>query len=388
MHVRFRGVNDAFRGLVQMLDETDKGEGGCDVTRVGSRNGPVMRIVGPVTVSYDRPRERVLLNAARDASPFLTLYESLWMLAGRNNVAPLAYYAERMRDYSDDGETLNGAYGYRWRCAKEWTSADHGDDFGLFTFGEVDQLQIVIKHLRVKPESRRAVLQMWNVEDDLLKIDSSKDVCCNTEVMFSVRRDDTLQPLQGARRARGASLLDMTVVNRSNDMIWGTLGNDFVCFSVLQEYAAAHLGVEVGVYNQISNDLHVYLEGNSGWRPQEWLKEYESPETSTERWYTDDFTKTVSLVGDPEGFDQCIGQFVQENWGDCQDLTASTHWGEPFLDKVAQPMCHAFYAHKRRDYATALHWINKVEADDWREAGQNWILKRKQNWEKSQNEAL
>ena len=385
MHVRFRGVNDAFRGLVQTLNEADRGEGGCDVVRVDSRNGPVMRVVGPVTVSYDRPKERVLLNTARDASPFLTLYESLWMLAGREDVASLAYYAERMRDYSDDGETLNGAYGYRWRNA----GGPYNDTC------DIDQLKILVEHLLAKPESRRAVLQMWGVEDDLLKIDSSKDVCCNLCVLFSIRPRSELSfthqpfvPEEKRGKPINPARLDMTVFNRSNDMIWGTLGNDFVCFSVLQEYIATHLGIEVGVYNQVSNDLHVYLEGNSGWRPAEWLKEYDSPETSTERWYTDDLTKTVPLVGDPEGFDQCISQFVQENWGDCQDLTDGTHWGEPFLDKIAQPMCHAFHMHKNRNYEASLHWIDRVEADDWREAGRNWLLRRQKNWEKSQNEAL
>lgn len=383
MHTRFRGVNEAFRGLVQTLDEADRGEGGCEVVRVGSRNGPVIRVVGPVTVSYDRPKERVLLNAARDASPFLTLYESLHMLAGRNDVAPLAYYAERMRDYSDDGEMLNGAYGYRWRHGKVYDPDTELQD-------DMDQLKIIVDHLRVKPESRRAVLQMWNVEDDLLKIDLSSDVCCNLCVCFSVRRDDTLQPLQGARRVRGVSLLDMTVFNRSNDMIWGTLGNDFVCFSVLQEYVATHLGVEIGVYNQVSNDLHVYLEGNSGWRPEEWLAEYVSPETSTDRWYTDDSTRMIPLVQDPETFDRELPLIVEMYSGtEIHSSRASCHWQEPFFRDVASPMLFAFSLHKERQYETALLAVETVKADDWREVGRNWILKRKQNWEKkSKTEAL
>ena len=379
MHVRFRGVNEAFRGLVQTLDEADGGEGGCEVVRVGSRNGPVMRVVGPVTVSYDRPRERVLLNTARDANPFLMLYESLWMLAGRNDVAPLAYYAERMRDYSDDGRILNGAYGYRWR--HPWS----GD------YARPDQIKTLVDHLRANPNSRRAVLQMWNVEDDLLKIDSSKDVCCNLCVLFSIQEVEVKGTMfcNSHKRAgeyyKMQKVLDMTVFNRSNDMIWGTLGNDFVCFSVLQEYVAAHLGAEVGVYNQVSNDLHVYLEGNSGWKPKKWLKEYESPEISTEQWYTNNSMKMVPLVQDPVTFDLELGIVVQYHSG--QGCTAEQERAiefleEPFLRDVVDPMFCAFTLHKVRAYSEAIKKIDEVAIDDWREAGRNWLLRRQKNWEK------
>jgi hypothetical protein len=87
------------------------------------------------------------------------------MLAGRNDVATVAYYAKQMREYSEDGKTLNGAYGYRWRNQLV-NVYEHGDP----TWQHVDQLDVLVAHLKADPTSRRAVLQMWNVEDDLLKI--------------------------------------------------------------------------------------------------------------------------------------------------------------------------------------------------------------------------
>ena len=54
-------------------------------------------------------------------------------------------------------------------------------------------------------ESRRAVLQMWNVEDDLLKVDSSRDVCCNLSVLFTVERGVCRECARTA--ARGAPRL-------------------------------------------------------------------------------------------------------------------------------------------------------------------------------------
>src|SRR5690606_25634418 len=111
-------------------------------------------------------------------------------LAGRNDVAPLAYYNSRMTEFSDDGETFNGAYGYRWRHGKidgESPVWSERNDLNVKGGHGIDQLQILIQHLKTNPNSRRAVLQMWNVEDDLLKVDSSKDVCCNLSACFSIR---------------------------------------------------------------------------------------------------------------------------------------------------------------------------------------------------------
>jgi thymidylate synthase len=188
----------------------------------------------------------VLFNKKRDAPCFFTLFESLWMLAGRNDVAPLDYYNSQIADIaSDDGKTFNGAYGYRWRhstcCQQEYAVSDggglrKGEYVDRDELSECDQLAIIIDQLRRNPESRRCVLQMWNCEDDLLKIDETKDCCCNVCVFFSLRNGEVVNvggvPVYlDASRAGDIPLvtpplryLDMTVVNRSNDMIWGMLG--------------------------------------------------------------------------------------------------------------------------------------------------------------------
>lgn len=262
MHLHTRNVNTAFKTLVAgfrgkppydtdgMKPFSDK----CwaNVVRRNSRNGPVLVIDEPVTITYSHPTERVLFNQARDANPFMHLYESLWMLAGRNDVAPLAYYAKNFLNYSDDGKTLNGAYGYRWRHAERYEWSNPTD---LYRSENVDQLKILIDHLKADPTSRRAVLQMWNVEDDLLKIGlkeitteankqyrtfspPSRDVCCNLSVMFSLREivTNNVGKMSAAALESGAReevtncVLDMTVTNRSNDLVWGCLGSDY-CLS-------------------------------------------------------------------------------------------------------------------------------------------------------------
>jgi hypothetical protein len=44
-------------------------------------------------------------------------------------------------------------------------------------------------------------------------------------------------------------------------------------------------------------------------------------------------------------------------------------------------MCLAFEFHKERCYRLALEAVEKVQADDWRLAAQQWVEKRKKAWE-------
>lgn len=373
MHLTYRGVNDAFFGIVKGIHTNS-----IPTTRSSSRNGDVLYVQEPVIITYTHPREKVLFNAARDANPAFHLYEALWMLAGRNDVESLAYYNSRIAQYSDDGQTFNGAYGYRWRHAKD------GETFDGDGIDGTDQLKVIINHLRSKPDSRRAVLSMWNVESDLLKINdhrckscklaaqaglnddgghrcvncqwASRDVCCNLSACFSLR------DVGGVIATK--YLLDLTVFNRSNDLIWGTLGANAVHFAFLLEYMAAHLGVEVGVYSQVSNNQHVYL---ANWKPDEWLTaphqnygEYQPSPT------------LIPLVKDPATFDRELPGFVERHSKDA----FPARYAEPFLRDVAQPMCIAWHYYKNRDFDSALSTIKGVLADDWRLAGTQWLERR------------
>lgn len=191
-----------------------------------SRNGPVLMMDCPVSTVYRFPEQRVLLWPGRDANPFLHLYESLWMLAGRNDVAPLLRYAKQFKEFSDDGVILHGAYGYRWR----------------FAFDPIDQLEVIAERLHNDPNDRRCVLQMWDANFDLGF--NGKDVPCNTMATFQRGRDGEL---------------NLTVFCRSNDVIWGAYGANAVHFSFLQEYMARWIGCRVGTYTQVSVNWHAYV---------------------------------------------------------------------------------------------------------------------------------
>lgn len=370
MHLQTRNVNTGFRDVITAITE--------HAEKRPSRNGNTLTINEPVTITYSRPKERVLFNKARDANPFFHVYEAMWMLAGRRDLAPLLYFVKDFGKYSDDGKTLNGAYGYRWRHIGNWANKD------------LDQLDYLVEHIRQNPDSRRAVLTMWNIDDDLKKIDGrpsrygfSRDVCCNLCVMFSIRDKDwinrevehkTAMPCRGTKQ-----ILDMTVVNRSNDAIWGTLGANYVHFTFLQEYMAARIGVEVGVYNHFTNNLHAY---ENNWKPDEWLKNshvqdygfhigagsnphYEFPASSN---------LFIPLVTVQQAFEEEVKQFTEQAWQPGLQL----HWREPFFREVAVPMMLAYAEYKRNRLDAAINLASEIKADDWRFACVQWLQVRKE----------
>lgn len=376
MHFKFRNVNDAFQFLVGGIHS-----GSIPTTVMPSRYGEVLKVDEPVTVTYEKPLERVLFNQERDCNPFFHLYESLWMLAGRQDVAPLAYYNSQIAEVaSDDGLTFHGAYGARWRR-----------HFGY------DQLEVIINELRANPWSRRCVLSMWDANscqgmsghrDDLhvAVTGGSKDVPCNTHAYFLVEPGPCIGCDGGktlmfapCEKCNGTPsdqprYLTMTVMNRSNDMIWGMLGANVVHFAFLQEYLAACIGLEVGSYHQITNNLHVYTER---WHPEKWLEKPAGKRTMHDpQVYT--YEKHVKNPGPPlvenvQAFNEQHRMFVERH----SQNSLSEYYTEPFLERVAQPMSMAYHHYKLGDITSALTVMDSVKADDWRIAGTNWLFKRK-----------
>lgn len=334
MHLKYRNVNHAFEGIVSGIHK-----GVIPTRRSHSRYGDVLVIDEPVVTTYLFPRERVLFNTARDCNPFFHLFESLWMLAGRRDVAPVAYYVQRMQEFSDNGVDFWGAYGSRWR---NW-----------FFY---DQLRLIADELRSNPYSRRCVLQMWDGAQDLHKaIKGGRDVPCNLSALFLVRC------------VAGENILDMTVFNRSNDLILGMLGANVVHMSFLQEYMAMRCGFSIGFYNQVSNNLHCY---EAEWKPEKWTPTPVSELNLYSEWTPHDFTPLYWS----SQLDSEIKSFVEGYNQKC--------WNSPFLETVAKPMMLAFDLHLSRKYDTAFKVLGEVKSADWRYAGTNWIAKRKANYER------
>ena len=233
MEIRVRNVCQALAVGVRSMRA---GIDGQEPAVVAPRGQATLEWYEPVLTIFERPRERVLFSEVRDANPFFHFFEALWMLAGRNDVWFVEQFNRRMKEFSDDGISFYGAYGYRWR-----------NYFGY------DQLQVLVQLLQ-QADTRRGVLTMWDAKDLKYTIPYdgrqgvSKDIPCNTHIYFKVR-DGKLR---------------VTVCNRSNDILWGLYGANAVHFSMLQEYIADKLALDCAPLHILSDSYHVYTSGVGG----------------------------------------------------------------------------------------------------------------------------
>jgi len=245
--------------------------------------------------------------------------EAVWMIAGRNDVAFPAQYTGGIAQYSDDGVVFNAAYGHRWR----------------FNFG-YDQISMACAELKKNPNSRRVVLGMWDPYWDLKS--DSKDIPCNTQIMCRVV----------------SGCLDFTITNRSNDLIFGLCGANAVHMTVLQEYMAAKIGVEVGHWYHLTNNLHVYE------------KHYPLLDSGPEE------------VEYPEHLPLIEGTDILEFEADCVDFCSGIDrlFYSRFFAEIIGPMNLAWRAHKKGDPFTAMVYAQKINSTDWRMACAEWLTRR------------
>lgn len=322
-----------------------------------------LEILVPVCTVYQRPLERVLFSPQRDANPFFHFFEALWILAGRHDVEWLANFLSRMREYSDNGKTFHGAYGARMRRVENTLSMLDGPD------ALIDQLGCVVQQLEHDPDSRRAVVSIWQPMLDAGY--SGKDMPCNCTLTFKVRDGK----------------LNMTIFNRSNDMVWGAYGANVVQFSTIMEYVAAMLNAPVGTMYQWSDSFHVY-EKEPAWQrivnvgyvridPYTYAANSYEPLSAPA---FDEPVRPFPLIKSHRQFDTELEHFVnrvKSFFGETSTLYMDTvGYDNPYFDSVARPLFNAFLAHRRGEYSVAVHWAHECMATDWRLAAVLWLQRR------------
>ena len=338
MHlINVRNVGQALPVGVELLRQVD-------VER-DSRNGQVVVSPEPVTTVYERPDERVLFWTQRDANPFFHLMESLWMLAGRNDLPYLTKFVRRMSQFSDDhGKTQPGAYGYRWR-----------------RHFKRDQLDWAVRRLGENPDDRRVVIQMYDPVTDQPAADGGgRDIPCNLAVLPQVLSDGRL---------------GMTVICRSNDAIWGAYGANAVHFSVLQEYLARSLGREIGPYWQVSNNFHAYKTSLAPVADMTLDMRYNEP------YVLGEVSPYPLMTEERKTWDEDLALYMQH--GPMVGLRDS------FFRRVVTPidMAHKAYRENKgeRRYKLPLEILEQCKARDWRRACEEWIKRRQAAWERAQD---
>ena len=209
----YRDVQSAFLGELRGVVED-----GTDIRVRGS----LTREVRARLVEIEHIRERYVVVPNRHNNVFASIAESMWVIAGRNDLGYLGAYLSRASEYSDDGRTWRAGYGPRLR---NWNG--------------VDQLAEVVSILRADLSSRRAVATIYDPDRDFTE---SKDIPCNNWLHFL------------ARDGR----VDLHVAARSTDIWWGFSGINAFEWTLLLEIVACWLGQEPGRLVFFTSSMHLY----------------------------------------------------------------------------------------------------------------------------------
>ena len=155
------------------------------------------------------------------------IYELLWFLKGDTNIKYLNEHGVSIWDeWADTNGELGPVYGHQWRS---WQGAD----------GNVyDQIQDVIKQIKTNPDSRRIIVNAWNVAD-LPKMALSP---CHALFQFYV--------------ANGK--LSCQLYQRSADVFLGVPFN-IASYALLTMMIAQVCGLEPGEFIHTFGDAHLYL---------------------------------------------------------------------------------------------------------------------------------
>jgi thymidylate synthase len=210
----YEDADEALVSIIKQLQESGD--------RVGTRQEEMSLELIHKTFSIALPLHREILNPERKASLVAQVAETAWVLSGRADVEWLSHYLPRAKDFSDNGKTWRGAYGPRLR-----------------TWGVTDQVEYVVNLLKKDPDTRRAVISLYDAG-----IDSKpgKDIPCNNWLHFLKR----------------GNKLFLSVAIRSNDVIWGWSGINQFEWSVLLEIVAKLVGCEVGAITYFVGSQHIY----------------------------------------------------------------------------------------------------------------------------------
>jgi hypothetical protein len=340
-HIDISDINEALPRVLPMLLRH-----GVPMTADSIANQrPTVEWPGLFVTHYWRPQRNVLFDPVRDANPFFHYLEAMWIIDGRDDVEFLAHVLPNMKNYSDDGRTFHGAYGHRLR---HWLGAG-------------DQIEQAISILADKPASRQVVMSIWNPATDLGA--KTKDMPCNDMIMLKVRE----------------GRLNLTVSNRSNDVIWGCYGANVVQFSMLQMYMAARLGLGVGAYHQVSDSFHVY-EDTPYWNwfkaeyakdPDHWAK----PLHQSRCQYAE--------LGDGNLFEQGIESFDGDIKRFFDEAMKSITGGNPvdfgtrsMAVRNAVHIWNGLLHYRAGRYSQSREELGMIESPDWRTACEFWLERR------------
>lgn len=154
------------------------------------------------------------------------IHELLWFLSGETNIAYLKENGVRIWDaWADESGNLGPVYGKQWRA---WQTAD----------GRViDQMAQVVQQIKTNPDSRRLIVNAWNVGE----LDKMALPPCHMLFQFFVADNK----------------LSCQLYQRSADSFLGVPFN-IASYALLTTMIAEQCDLQVGEFIWTGGDCHIY----------------------------------------------------------------------------------------------------------------------------------
>lgn len=223
----FNDVTEAWKfALNRVLSDGTIVRGIEDPLSIGSGFGERKRDTKEIICDSFRitnPRKRLVHSQIRNVDLGFAIANSIWALTGSNKLASISPFNPRGSAFSDDGETLFSAPGYR-----------------IFSSVSGNQFEALISRLSSDPTSRRTVIQM-NTSADLIR--DTKDASCVISLQFLIRENKLV-----------------CITNMRSQSALMVLPYDVFLFTMIHEAVASRLGVDLGVYYHTANSFHYYMD--------------------------------------------------------------------------------------------------------------------------------
>jgi thymidylate synthase len=179
--------------------------------------GMKTREIEDAIIRIDDVYNTLPLNVKRGTVPGIGAVEACQLMSGTSFPDLVISIGPQFANYAEDNGVFHGAYGPR-------------------TNGQYD---VIIDRLKADPDSRQAVVTIWNPQYDLQH--QKRDYPCTILHQFRIRDNK----------------LNMSVYMRSND-VWLGAAYDFFQFTRVQIAMASVLGIEPGKYAHHVGSLHIY----------------------------------------------------------------------------------------------------------------------------------
>lgn len=180
--------------------------------RPGSSAGPTQELLCR-KFAFKDSRRNILDVPERDLNFRFMVAEWLWMMFGHSDVSSISQYNHVIKEFSDDGVWLTGAYGPHINA----------------------QRHSVLRKLKEDPATRQAVIEIPRPHR------FTKDEPCTLSLQF-LRRD---------------GMLHLIATMRSSD-IWLGIPYDVFTFTMLQNCMAGELGIKRGWFALNAGSAHIY----------------------------------------------------------------------------------------------------------------------------------